>query len=104
MPFCATCKGWFCQTHECPPVWEATIALPGYKEEDFDWRLFHARDAEEAARQAAEEYDTEDYSLMRGNTVEVLVRSKTVISDTLRFECCGESVPQYYAKEIKEVE
>ena len=103
MPFCDTCGDWAfeIQYHQCPPTWDAAVILPGYDDDDLEWRQFYARDAEGAARKAAEEYDQEDYPLVRGQTVEVRVRMAIVGSETVHFQCSAEAIPHYYAKEIR---
>jgi len=99
MPFCDACDGWYFQSHECPPIWDTAVVL-SVGDDVPDWQPFRAPDAEGAAIKAAEHYDCEDYSLLRGHTVEILVRAKTTASEILRFKCRGEMVAQYRAKEI----
>ena|ERR1700723_495117 len=96
---CPVCSsyGWS-STHRCPPLWDWRCA------ENFDedeWAYIRARDPEEAAMKAAEIYDAEDYSLLRGNVVTIMVRDRTTLVVT-KWECSAEAVPQYYAREAEE--
>lgn len=64
-----------------------------------DSKSFKAFDAEAAARDYAEHYDTGgDYSLLNGDTIEIEVVGPG--GEKTKFRCSGETVPSYSAKEI----
>ena len=65
-PICG--KYGFVDSHKCPPKWEVSCEDVG------EWESYYAVDAEEAAIEAAEGYDTDDYSLMSGGDFNVHVR------------------------------
>lgn len=97
MPWCGTCKNHmlYPDTHKCPPVWQARVE----SDNNEDWMEFYARDADEAAEKAAENYDLDDYPLLKGNEAIVEVRLKG--SDKIeRFCARGESLPHYYVNPV----
>lgn len=100
MPWCDTCKEHtlFPARHKCAPMWEARF--DGEDSAD-DWRKYRARDGDEVATKAAEEYDrdTGDYPIVRGNSILVEVRKVGEIESEW-FEVRGESIPQYYASPV----
>jgi len=81
--------------HKCPPVWETNI--PDYDGED-DWIKVYARTPEVAAIKRAEKYDEDDYDLVNGCCITVVVRVDE--NQTLEFNCAGETAIEYSAKLI----
>jgi hypothetical protein len=85
------------KNHRCPPEFE--WHLDGWHVED-EWETIRATDAEDAAERAAAIYDQDDYSLMRGNEVTILVRDPRT-KEVTAWSCQGEAVPQYSATQIE---
>lgn len=71
-----------------------------FKGEVQDWREIYSKEAECAAEKYADVSDAEgDYTIIRGSDAEVWVRD---CSGTItKWQVSGESVPKYYAVEIK---
>lgn len=102
MPWCSDCRSFHFRPDIHFPNWETNvISWLGQSADDADWRIFRASTAESAAIRAAEEYDSEDYPLLKGGDVVILVRLEGS-TEVVRFRCTGESVPQYSADEITE--
>lgn len=98
---CDTCEefGWFggkFAGHICKPKWEWRCNSSHGPDE---WEIVRGRDAQEAAERAAESYDADDYSLLRGNEALIFVRDLRDQTMT-QWNCSGETIPQYHASEI----
>lgn len=71
---------------------------------DDDWSEVRARDDEEAAEMAAEQWDQEDYYLIRtGNCTTIQVRD-TNSQEVTFWSVHAESIPTYYAKRLVEAD
>jgi hypothetical protein len=97
---CPNCNkfGWFGEKfgreHQCAPIWEARLLETKWEN---DWIEVRAHDAEEAAREFCEQYDSDgDYSIIQRGSAEVEVRKPGEDGVTI-FDVSAESVPTYYA-------
>lgn len=88
----------YVNSHRCPPLWEWRCDNNFGPDE---WELVRGKDPEDAAVKAAELYDAEDYSLVRGNRATIQIRDMTTKVVTA-WDCYAESVPTYYATESDE--
>lgn len=98
---CRTCGqfGWV-NTHRCAPKWEWRCDSWHGADEWCDPPV-HSRDAEGAALKAAEIYDRDDYTLVRGGEETIWVR-QIGTTEISRWCVSAESVPQYHAAESEE--
>ncbi len=88
---CAICGKYdFAGSHKCPPRWEVCARDIG------EWEPCYALDEEEAAKEFAEEYDSDDHAMMSGDNLIVLVR-KHEGGDVKTYNCLGEASPTYTA-------
>ena len=91
--------------HRCPPVWCVRIVegCNYYAGETAPTRVY-ARDAEQAAEEFAEDWDSQDseYVLASGNEITVLVYRDDRPDDRHAFVVTGETVPTYHAYILEE--
>lgn len=101
---CATCgEGYPSKYHQCKPVFLVAIVSGGTVPDSDDYVEFRGSDAEEAAQEAAENYDSDgEYRIVAaGGSGDFVAWVKATAEGTLtRFQVFGESVPQYHAREI----
>lgn len=106
MPWCKTCDDFhlFGSTRHLP-AWEvSTYDTAGFPVWD-EWRIYRAINAEWAAQRAAEEYDQEDYPLIRDSGLSIRVLVRLVGSqDVEAFRVHAEAVPTYYVEPDLEYE
>jgi hypothetical protein len=62
-------------------------------------KIIHAVAAEYAAEEYAKYYDRDDYPLLNGEEIEIVVESPD--GERTMFICSGRSEPTYYANEKK---
>lgn len=95
---CRICQKWGWESHKCPPRW-----LVAPESDTSNIYSTHAVDAEEAAEEAAERYDSDgDYYLARGNE-EIFVVWREGEKSPVRVVVEGETVPSYRARELDPV-
>jgi hypothetical protein len=101
---CTVCGkyGWV-GSHVCDPEWEWSYEDPTKNPDDetvWSSRMVRARDAQGAAELAAEAYDEGDYNLVGGAEAQIWIRLQGQ-KETSKWNISGESVPRYYANEVK---
>lgn len=95
---CPVCNQWgFMDIHKCPPLWCTYVKWGTETPEDDEWSQHRGKYEEDVAKLAGEEYDSGEYSLLRGGSVEVLVRNLETNVIT-QYTVTAEAVPQYYAE------
>lgn len=95
--YCTTCRAYHVGPHHLP---EFRAGIPDYEDCDpRDYRVTHARDAQEAARRYAEQFDADgDYTIVRGSDAIVVVLDD--MGNMSRWRVSGETVAVYRADEI----
>ena len=94
---CPTCGEFSYTYHKCSLVW--SVYSPDRGEDESDAVLVRALDAEDAAEKWAERDDSDgDYTIVGGSSVEVICISSAGVQT--RWRVSGETVPQYYAREL----
>ncbi len=78
---------WLWRTDDDPPK-------PGYD----PWSSVRAWDWDVAAELAAEVYDEEDHTLLKGHEVTIVIRNSE--GDERKFKISGETIPQYYVEQV----
>jgi hypothetical protein len=103
MPWCDICQDFsYGSRHEHFPQWEVRVYdTCGFLAWGDEWMVYRARNAQEAARKAAEEYDQEDYPLIRNNALSAraLVRQLGHVQAEA-FRLHAEAIPTYYADPV----
>ena len=68
--------------------------------------VMYAHNAETAAIKYAEQWDADDHPLLQGETVEIWVCEDPTdeAEPFVKFCCSGDTIPTYYAREIKPAE
>lgn len=90
---CDECKNFAMLPHKCPPRF-------GWRVDELDdWETTYAYDEQQAAIQAAEVYDQEDYHLIAHSeaTTSISIRDERT-GEITQWLASGESVPQYHAR------
>lgn len=85
----------FPNSHQCPPVYVCGPADRDGYGDGYDREIF-ARDPEFAAEKFAEEWDSEEYHMLRTNS-ELSVRVVSPSGDVSFWSVTAESVPTYNA-------
>jgi len=100
MPYCKNCGEYIFKfevnTHKCPP--EYKIFHEDYLGDEP--KILYANSHEEAATKYAEYYDYDDYGLIDGNNIEIIVESLDGKRKT--FICSGRMERVYSAEEKQE--
>lgn len=95
---CKICNKWgYVDTHKCPPIWQTYCLWGNETPDEEEWNEYYARYPDEAAELAGEAYDSEEYHLLSGSELEVLVRNPET-KEIQKYTVTGESVPKYYAQ------
>lgn len=101
---CATCgEGYPSKYHQCKPVFLVAVVSGDEVPRPDDYLEFRGSDAEEAAQEAAENYDSDgEYSIVAAGSSGDFVAWVKAMADAapVRFRVFGESVPQYHAREM----
>ena len=102
--YCDLCRNYayFSDKHGCS---EYECQIIQYEYDENGWcSVYSNHGYDDADRKYTEEYDQDDYYLIRhnGESYTVLVRRADTPDIVLKYEVYGESVPTYYAYEKKE--
>lgn len=102
--WCEKCGEFMFGKHSCPPLY---VCLIDDYDVEGDEREVYAKSAMEAAEKVAEIYDSEEYSMLDGEEIVVIVKnggiSKEFVAElSKKFRVRGRAVPDYYAEEVKE--
>lgn len=93
MPWCEKCRDYvFNNEHICSPQWK--VFFPEFDPKLEDDYLVYARDAEEAAIKACNEYDCYgEYMIIKNCGTDVVVET---IDGLKKFRVGAESIPTYF--------
>ena len=100
MANCLTCKAFAVnlEYHKCPPQWEVVFGNTVEEGIDYGVTVIYARDEEDAAEKAADEYDcvAGEYCILQAGEATAWARMLGSTAWT-KLVIYGESVPQYTA-------